>query len=279
MILKPSFYCFLLFLIIFSSCTLQKRVYRKGYYVHRNSVSPKKEKVSKEQINKPEINNSSVADEALFASNDKSFFVPVKVPLIDSVKKVSCGDSIWFSDGSVVVAKILEISSSQIKYKRCSNIDGPTIVVLTSSVSKIKYENGFVEEYEVKKPEKPETKPEEIKPAVKEESKSTKPPSSYAARMAFTSAGVLLTLLGLTIITAYYSPIAIVFGLLTLIAAIITWVLAASALRKIKKDPEAHTGQGMAAASLGVSIATTALFVLALVVLLIILFILLLFGW
>lgn len=272
MIFKRSIYYFLLFLIIFSSCTLQKRVYRKGYYLHHNFVSSKKEKISKEQIIRPEINKSSVADEALFASNDKSFFIPVKVPLIDSVKKVSCGDSIWFSDGSVVVGKILEIRTSQIKYKRCSNIDGPTIVVLTSSVSKIKYANGYVEEYEFKKLEQPESKSNDnvvsnVDLVPIEKTKEEKPTSAYAIRAMIT---VLATLaffaLALLLAVLSFSEI-IIFPLLSLyISALLSIIYASYAINKIKNEPKRNKGMRTAEAALGLAIILMVLAVISLII-------------
>ena len=51
-------------------------------------------------------------------------------------------DVITLRNGDEIKAKVTEISSSEIKYKRFDNLDGPTIVVSKSEVFAINYENG-----------------------------------------------------------------------------------------------------------------------------------------
>jgi hypothetical protein len=58
-------------------------------------------------------------------------------------------DLIILRDGSVVEAKVTEISPSEIRYKRYDNLDGPVIVVPASGVLSIRYENGTVEQFGV----------------------------------------------------------------------------------------------------------------------------------
>ena len=54
-------------------------------------------------------------------------------------------DVITLRSGDEIKAKVTEISSSEIKYKRFDNLDGPTVVVAKSDVFFIKYENGTKE--------------------------------------------------------------------------------------------------------------------------------------
>jgi hypothetical protein len=54
-------------------------------------------------------------------------------------------DIITFRNGDEIKGKVTEITSSEIKYKRFENLDGPTIVVLKSDVFAINYENGTQE--------------------------------------------------------------------------------------------------------------------------------------
>jgi len=56
----------------------------------------------------------------------------------------SC-DVIVLKNGSETKGKILEISPTEIKYKKCDYIDGPTISVLKSDVFMLKYANGTKE--------------------------------------------------------------------------------------------------------------------------------------
>jgi hypothetical protein len=54
-------------------------------------------------------------------------------------------DLIVLRDGNIIEAKVTEISPSEIKYKRSSNLNGPTIVILKDDVLSIRYENRSVE--------------------------------------------------------------------------------------------------------------------------------------
>ena len=56
-------------------------------------------------------------------------------------------DIIITKDSKRIEAKILEVSSTEIKYKKQTNIDGPTFVELLSNVSAIMYSNGDVESF------------------------------------------------------------------------------------------------------------------------------------
>ena len=57
------------------------------------------------------------------------------------------GDIIYKKDGTTVAAKVLEITPTEIKYKKISNPDGPTYAILKSEAVKIVYANGEVENY------------------------------------------------------------------------------------------------------------------------------------
>ena len=51
-------------------------------------------------------------------------------------------DVITLLNGDEIYAKVIEISSTEIRYKRFDNLDGPTIVIQKSEVFAINYENG-----------------------------------------------------------------------------------------------------------------------------------------
>ena len=51
-------------------------------------------------------------------------------------------DILYMLDGTEVEVKLSEISSSELKYKRMDNLDGPAFVVERSKVFKVKYANG-----------------------------------------------------------------------------------------------------------------------------------------
>lgn len=59
-----------------------------------------------------------------------------------SVRTLSDCEVITMKDGTDIDAKVIEIGTTEIKYKNCDNQDGPTIVVLKKDVFSIKYTNG-----------------------------------------------------------------------------------------------------------------------------------------
>lgn len=61
---------------------------------------------------------------------------------IKAVKKQDECDLIIMKDGSEVKAKVTEITSTEIKYKKCENLNGPVISIMKSQVFMIKYPNG-----------------------------------------------------------------------------------------------------------------------------------------
>lgn len=55
---------------------------------------------------------------------------------------VAAQDVIVKKDGSTIVSKVIEVSETQVTYKKFSNIDGPTYTISTSELSSINYPNG-----------------------------------------------------------------------------------------------------------------------------------------
>jgi hypothetical protein len=58
------------------------------------------------------------------------------------VQAVQSQDKIYRNNGKVVEAKIIEVSSSEVKYREYSNPDGPIYVLETDRIKKIVFENG-----------------------------------------------------------------------------------------------------------------------------------------
>ena len=57
-------------------------------------------------------------------------------------------DRIYRNNGKVVEAKIIEVSSSEIKYKEYKNPDGPIYVLETDLIKKIVFENGTEQKFQ-----------------------------------------------------------------------------------------------------------------------------------
>jgi hypothetical protein len=64
-----------------------------------------------------------------------------------SVKTISAQEIITFRNGSIVEAKIIEITPEVIKYKNFDNLNGPIRVIAKNDVAIIKYRNGEEEVY------------------------------------------------------------------------------------------------------------------------------------
>lgn len=60
---------------------------------------------------------------------------------------VSAQDVIVKKDGSTILSKVLEVSQNEIKYKRFSNIEGPTYTIDKSNLFSINYENGDMDSF------------------------------------------------------------------------------------------------------------------------------------
>lgn len=57
-------------------------------------------------------------------------------------------DTIVKSNGDQIVAKIMEVSTTEVKYKKFNFQDGPTYIESKSNIQLIKYSNGSKEEFE-----------------------------------------------------------------------------------------------------------------------------------
>ena len=61
---------------------------------------------------------------------------------------VAAQDVIVKKDGSTILSKVVEISDTQVKYKKFSHLEGPTYVVSISELTSINYQNGEKENFE-----------------------------------------------------------------------------------------------------------------------------------
>ena len=56
-------------------------------------------------------------------------------------------DRLFFKNGNMVAAKVLEISDTKVTYKKATNIDGPTYTDLKSDLLKIEFANGQTKQF------------------------------------------------------------------------------------------------------------------------------------
>lgn len=75
----------------------------------------------------------------------------IKVAMTALVLSTGCyaQDMIVKKDGSIIQAKVSEIGTSEVKYKKWSNQDGPSYAIVKSDILAITYQNGEKETFEI----------------------------------------------------------------------------------------------------------------------------------
>lgn len=68
--------------------------------------------------------------------------------LMGSALLANAQDLIATRNGVTVMAKVLEVSPSVVKYKRFNNLDGPTYTMSTAEILEITYENGDTDTFD-----------------------------------------------------------------------------------------------------------------------------------
>ena len=152
------------------SCSIQKRVYLPGYHLTwKNNISSLENKntnindlvcadilnndlanndefsildIQNSQKINPKKNENFKSIEEL-TINSKSIFVKRKKQ-IQKNKNEEC-DLIILNNGNDISVKVVEITSTEIKYKKCDNINGPIYSIQKSEVFTIRYSNGSKE--------------------------------------------------------------------------------------------------------------------------------------
>lgn len=162
--LKTTSLAILSVMLLFASCSIEKRVHMSGYHIewHKSNKSlAKNEKVrtndnvvDKLSINKIEtLPNQMDNDVELLASssneivltNTKSDILKnqktKQLSQVRTVLNTDC-DVIILKNGQEIQAKVLEVGQTEVKYKNCDNQNGPTFSKNKSEIFMIKYPNG-----------------------------------------------------------------------------------------------------------------------------------------
>jgi hypothetical protein len=130
-------------LILISGCSVEKRTYRPGYYFSWNrSVSSE---VTAEPKTATETSKAAVQAVAE-RTPAETIIAQTRVSIPDS-----CGDVITMRSGNAVKAKVMEVGTNEIRYKRCDNLSGPVYTVPKNEVASIEYSNGMKDAFEEKK--------------------------------------------------------------------------------------------------------------------------------
>ena len=137
------------------NCSLQKRKYQSGYFLswNKNNLSIAKNQKQKQfnvQKNEIKFNEISFEKDITTSANNKITKIFNNTIKNNPAVPDSC-DKIIHKDGTEIMAKITEINTSEIRYKRCDFIDGPTFVEKQNKVFMIKYANGKSEMFKTEK--------------------------------------------------------------------------------------------------------------------------------
>lgn len=237
---------YLTLIILITSCSIAKRHYRSGYHIEWNKSgnetgSKTSEKVTKQEI-KVSLNNEEVTPEysAEVASvNNVSIFKESKrLKNFLNILNEEC-DVLILKNGEEVKVKVIEITQTEIKYKKCDFQTGPLITIDKSEVFMIKYSNGS-------------------KDIIKVQEKN------HAA--AHTEAKVEPKAHPLAVLSLVFGIVSLLLSFITiygvLVLAILAIIFGGVALRKIKQHPETYIGKGMATAGIICGILALLIFII-----------------
>jgi hypothetical protein len=156
----------------------------------------------------------------------------------------SC-DVIIFRDGSEILAKVIEISTGQVKYKRCDLLNGPIYTAKKSEIFMIKYAEGvrevFKEEPNGPANVSPSKVPDKYEVPRNSINKSTAQKVHPKAISSF-----VIGLLSFLSFFAFTSPIYGLLFLLSLVGSILAIVASVKAVKNINNYPNEFRGKGLA---------------------------------
>lgn len=206
-------------LILVSSCSVEKRNYRKGYYIdwvwqkNKNSKAVEQKNKTANQQN----NITFTEEEKVNASTQTTpeFFPLKKKTLL--IAKDTCGDVMLLKRGEEMKVKVLEIDETKIKYKRCDNLKGPTYEIEKQKVALITFSNGVKEIIEA--------------PTISQQQEYYEPKKTQQTNYTRTTPDI-----------AKYAVILAVIGIFVFPATIVALILANKAEKMILAEPNKYEG-------------------------------------
>jgi TM2 domain-containing membrane protein YozV len=162
--LRPFLFIGYGILLVLVSCTMEKRVYMPGYHTEWAKSKDNRTKkvfaeeqtvlITNQESETKTVTNSlakTVSEDNTTASTDNAIYPILKPNKLDiniirpedkKQNRLEDCDILTLKNGDELKVKVTEIGTSEIKYKRCDNPNGPTITVRKSEVFSIKYSNG-----------------------------------------------------------------------------------------------------------------------------------------
>jgi hypothetical protein len=230
------------------NCSLQKRKYQSGYFLswNKNNLSIAKNEKQKEfnvQKNEIKFNEISFEKDITTSANNKITKI-FNNSITNNVAIPDSCDEIIYKDGTEIKAKITEINTSEIRYKRCDFIDGPTFVEKQNKVFMIKYSNGKSEMFKTEKAvEYNNGKIIQDSQKINDKDKNTNP---------FSTASLVFSILG--------------FYPLIILGSILGLIFGAIAKNEIKSEPNKYNKKSENFARAGVIISAIGLILIVLLI-------------
>lgn len=241
-------------ILLIVSCSVQKRHYQKGFYISRDASVPTKSPAAKKQV------NASLPDPAYLSADAKTGQQDLSLAsnkvLISMPQEDSC-DVIIFRDGTELLTRIIEVSSSEVRYKRCDNLSGPVYVSRKSDLFQLRYSNGTKELMKEEVP-KPSPQPRYNQPQRNQNENPPQQPNP-AANYALYSGVIAM----LSLIFGFALPILFVSSILSAINALRS---ANKFFKMDRQEPGLYAGRGKSLAGLTLGIITLFFFLLFILV-------------
>lgn len=269
---------FILGISILASCTVQKRRYQQGYYVHHHKgIKPAEQKKTitnadkEHDVSEIKVRSAGQVQDLLTAGADQE--------LLTSIRKQNhqlgpdtC-DKLLFRDGSEIDARVTEVSLNEIKYHRCEAKEGPAYVTRKSDLFMIKYADG-----------RKEIMPTEVAPSAPsnqapgDQRTYNQKPSYNGVPILEPHANSAFAMGALSFLLLVVSGFTGLLGLLFFVTSVVLAILAIKNAKITKRNMEAEPGKyrGRSNAIAGKVFAIITLSLIGLTVLILILFLLLL---
>ncbi|MEO8759382.1 MAG: hypothetical protein ABI388_00535 [Bacteroidia bacterium] len=140
--IKPI-YIFILLAFCLVSCSLQKRLYTKGFYSHKNQTAKKPEAIAKaDTLPSVAIIHSKTKKPTLVASLSK--FI-----LLKNVVNIGC-DTIVLKNGVKITGTVTEIKKTKIEFKSCDSTRYSNSSIDKADVNFINFANGTKQQTDFK---------------------------------------------------------------------------------------------------------------------------------
>ena len=239
----------LLPILFLFNCSLQKRKYQSGYFLswNKNNLSIAKNEKQKEfNVQKKEIKFNEISFEKdITTSANNKITKNFNNTITNNLAFPDSCDVIIYKDGNEIKAKITEINNSEIRYKRCDFIEGPTFVEKQNKVFIIKYSNGKSEMFKTEKADEySNSKITNDSQKINDKDKKTNP---------FSIASLVFSILGFSPLCILFWPVGLIYG--------------RTAKKQINTDSNKYKQNSIGLAIAGVTISTIGMILLFLMLL------------